>query len=129
MTIAQEKSEGRATGDECPQRDQWITLDEAIESGLRLDYVMDAIGPRRVGTVYLCGYWRTINTVTSVMVRVGKIERNGRLIPAVVGWQITEHNVEDAIDRNHMTSWEYGHGNAVLCGPGDIRPRRERGRK
>jgi hypothetical protein len=107
---------------------EWITLEQAIDEGLRLGHVLAAIGPRRVGTVYLCGYWHTVNTVTGVMVKVGHVwsRRRGRMITRAVSWEITEYSGDDVRDRNHCTSWEYGRGNKILAGPGDTRPRRER---
>lgn len=131
-----EEYQGRATGDECPPRDQWITLEEAIYQGLRLREVMHSIGPRRVGTVYRSGYWGDINTVTSVMVRAARVwsERRGRYITRAVSWEVTEYHERDVVDRTHCTSWHhpddlYGRPDQVLHGPGDTRPRRERGRR
>lgn len=54
-------------------RGEWITLDEAERRELDLSLVADSIGPRRAGTVYLNGYWGTVDTVTRVMVKVYQI--------------------------------------------------------
>ncbi|MFD5451604.1 MULTISPECIES: hypothetical protein [Streptomyces] len=113
----------------------WLTLDEADWQGLRIPaWVWAAIGPRRVGTVYRSGYWGTVNTVTAVRVKVGRIRlRGGRMVPAAVSYEITEYDGDDVRDRSHMTAWHYpvdlhGRPDVVLQGPGDTRPRRERGR-
>lgn len=131
--IESQEYQGGAVGDECPPRDQWITLDEAIYQGLRLDFVAHGIGPRRVGTVYRGGYWGDVSTVTKIMVKVGKVRRRDRFVTAAVSWEITEYHANDVRDRTHMTSWHYpedlhGRPDQVLIGPGDTRPRSERSR-
>lgn len=102
---------------------QWITLEDAEREGLDLSWVADSIGPLRKGTVYRDHYWGTVNTVTRVMVCV-EYERESRVVRR---WEVTEYSGWDSVrDRTHVTSWEYGAG-TVLHGPGDIRPRTERG--
>lgn len=125
---------------------KWMPLEEAFAKGYTFgEGVLDEIGPRRVGTVYRCGYWGTVNTVTSVYVRYDwvVIYAEESVIEAdqvpveykqttwalrVCGWEVIEYNSEDFRDRRHMTSWQYDRGNRVLAGPGDIRPRSERSR-
>jgi hypothetical protein len=89
----------------------WMTLGVAREHGVFLGDVAGDIGPRERGVVYLSGYWRTVNTVHEVFVKVRPRERNRetrRMLPLrAVWWTVSEQSAGDVRERRHCTSWTY----------------------
>lgn len=93
----------------------WMSLEDAATTGINLDWVREGIGPRRPGTLYYGSYWHNMNQVLEVSVRVD-IERR-----TTAGWEISEYSIGEQRIRHHCTPWEYGRGNRIHHGPGDMR--------
>lgn len=119
----QHTQEGGATGGEA-RLGQWITLEAAIEEGYEFSpFVVEGIGPRRVGTVYRCGYWGTVDTVVGVHVKIDRvfIDDEGTRAIRAASFQISEYNSDDTRIRRHCTGWHYDRRNEVLIGPPRLR--------
>ena len=94
---------------------EWITLAEARERGIPLDWVADGIGPRERGMVYRSGYWGTVNTVHDVFVKIAPEDRDPRKFYAV-WWSVAEESADDhGRIRSHCTSWAYDVRNQPLA--------------
>lgn len=100
-------------------RREWVTLEDAREHGIPLDYVADGIGPRVRGMVYRGGYCNGVNTVHGVFVCVESGARDrvtGRFLPRrAVSWEVAEESADDhGRIRRHCTSWQYEQRNQPL---------------
>ncbi|AXH66480.1 hypothetical protein SEA_SATIS_331 [Streptomyces phage Satis] len=95
-----------------PAGAEWLSLADARERGIPLDWVAGSIGPRERGMVYRSGYWNTVNTVHDVFVKVGTVDGAER----AVWWSVVEESADDrGRARTHCTSWEYDTRNQVLA--------------
>lgn len=96
----------------------YMTLETAEAAGVRIPAHDRAycIGPLRRGVIYWCAYWRTVNTVHDVFVRVRPVrDKRGRFAgQEVCGFLVAEENNGDTRVRVHSTAWKYGRGNAAL---------------